>query len=332
MFTIDKDRYTADAKRRRDQKLAQLKAMRDDWRADSKGVFVAKEQLEELDLKIYEELTQSHQEAFDLLPVDTSLDPGAEWDSYRMEEEFGEAELMDEYASDPPLVDVGVEKTPRRVANFRAAYVYTVGDGERAEITDYDLAARRARSAVRAVARRHNRHALFGAPNFAGGVPGLTNDPNVNDTTLADGNWTAVTAANMQQDLQNILDAVSEQSKGVHNPTDLALSIPVFNRANSTRVDSVSGDTVLKAIRDANPGLTVHKVSAFGGAGTGGVDLAMAFEKNPDNLTYRASVIYDEAPPVRDEWVFKVGVRGRASGTFIRRPLACAYGQITVSV
>ena len=295
------------------------------------GVAFTVGQLEKMETQIWETLYQSASEAFELLPVKPSFEPAAEDYSWRLETETGLARVGHEMAGDPPYIDTSLAKFITNVLTIDAAYRYTVGDGQRAGLLGYDHAAAKARAAARAVMRKHNDMAFTGDTDSASNKPkGLFNHPLLSDTALTDGDWTTFTAANAYADITDVLDKVSEQSKGVHNPTDLVLSLALYNMASSARIDSTSGQSVLDAVKANYPGLSVHRVAAASGAGASAKDRIMAFEKNADNLELIVPVLFDETAPQQSFWTFNVGVMGKNAGLILRRPMAVAQGSITV--
>jgi hypothetical protein len=322
-----KEQYIKRAEARIDGKLRAICASTG-LRADSEGVVFTRGQLENLEETIFEVLFRDNQEAFKLLPLRPRFEPGWQSYSYRMETAVGTAKLMSHEGEDRPLIDTYLDKSTVDIVEFGASYNYYVGTTEAAAIMDYDHVAAKARAAAEAIVRAHNTYLLTG--DTASGATGFLNSASVTDATLVDGDWTSFTAANAFDDVAAVINAVSNQSLGRHNVTDVALSLYLYNKIASTRIDTTSGQSILDALKGAFPGVTFHRVAACTDAGDSSKDLVVAYEKNADRVEAVVPVLFDEAAPDKEGFSYKVACRGRSAGTVIRYPLSMAYGNITV--
>lgn len=324
------------ADRRVDTKLNMLKDQGVIRRGDA--ISFSKNQLESMEREIFDVLYSNPRDAFVALPLNTSVPDGATEYSYRMISDLGAAKVVADGATDRPLVDADLVKTTLDIYEFGAGYTFTVGDQARSgAILDFPYVQYKARLAAETIALAHNQFALLGGSGVDGGpssVTGFLNNATVvaNKPTLTDDNWTTVTGANAYATISDMIVDVSAGSSGVHDCTDVMLSTFVYDFCSSNLLDSTGGTaTVLAALRANNPGVNFRKSASCNGAGTGGVDRCVAYERSASNAEYVAAVVYDESQPISSGFRWTVHSRGRAAGTVIRRPLSIVYGDITVA-
>lgn len=326
-----KEEYYRAAQKRIDTKVQLMaeQGYRQDTIAFTKG------QLEELESTIYDVIYGNPMEAFQFLPLNTSLSAGATSYSYRMVEKTGEAKVVADGAQDRNIIDSTLTKTPRNIVEFGASYTYTVGDMESGAILDFDQVQFNARQTAEAIARAHNEFALVGGTGVDGGVDlgitGFYNNASVTGATLTDADWTTVTADGAYNTIADLIHQVITQSNARHRPTDVLLSTFIWNKCNQMRLDTTTGDTVMRALRENYPDISFHLAPSCTARGTSGVDLVVAYEKRSDRAEYVASVVYDESTPDKNGFRYLVQGRGKAAGTVIRYPLSVAYGDITVA-
>jgi hypothetical protein len=327
------DAYIKLAERRIDSKVAALReaGYRHDTVAFTRG------QLEDLEEIIYDVIYGNPREAFTHVPMTARVDPGMTSYSYRMQEKTGAAKVVADGTHDRPMIDTTLSRTLLPIIEVGAAYTYTVGDGESAQILDYDQVQEKARACAEAIALAHNEFALIGGGGLEGGddltkSTGFYNDANLTAATGGDVDWTTVTADAAYTQVANVIHQVIEQSSAVHRPTDVLLSTFVWNVCASTRLDTTTGDTVMRALRQNYPDITFSLAPSLTGRGAGGIDRGIfAYEKRADRVEYVASVIYDEAAADKKGFRYTIEARGKAAGTVWRYPLSASYIDITIA-
>jgi hypothetical protein len=330
-----KEQYIKAGQRRIDSKIALLRdaGYRYDTIAFTRG------QLEDLESTIYDVIYGNPGEAFTHIPMTSRVDPGMTSYSYRMQTKTGAAKVVTDGSNDRPMVDTTLDRTLLPIEEFGISYGYTVGDGESAVILDYDQVQERARAAAEAIALAHNEFALVGGGGVAGGEDltkstGFYNDANLNAATGGDIDWASgtVTADAAYTQVANVIHTVITQSSAVHRPTDVLLSTFCWNILASMRLDTTTGDTVLRALRENYPDITFHLAPSLTARGAGGIDRGIfAYEKRADRVEYVASVVYDEAQPDKKGFRYTIEARGKACGTVFRYPLSACYIDITIA-
>jgi hypothetical protein len=330
-----KERYIKDAERRTDTKIALLRA--EGYRHDT--VAFTRGQLEDLESIIYDVIYGNPREAFTHIPMTSRVAPGATSYSYRMQAKTGVAKVVGDGTHDRPMVDTTLTRTLIPIIEVGIAYTYTVGDGESAQILDYDQVQEKARSAAEAIALAHNEFALVGGGGIEGGgdltkSTGFYNDANLTAATGGDVDWSSggVDADGAYTQVANVIHQVIEQSAAVHRPTDVLLSTFCWNACVSLRLDTTTGATVMRALRENYPDITFHLAPSLTARGSGGIDRGIfCYEKRADRVEYVASVIYDEAAPDKKGFRYTIEARGKAAGTVWRYPLSASYIDITIA-
>ncbi len=327
MNKATRELYAKLAEKRLDSKIAQMK------REDSNGVTFNVGQLEELETTIYETLFQPLQ-TLSMIPVSTEYAPGLDTISYRFSTKTGEAETITRSDQVRPDVDESLEKFPQAVVEGGAAYSYDIVNLETSAIIDYDHVSAKARASAEAVARWHDRRALLGEDGIFTGWAnsGTDNGGNVPVNPLTNPDWSTADADQIYSQLAAFLNGIEDAMDGNFQANACQMPIPYFNKLITTRIDSVSGDTILDILKRNFPGVNFVKFAALKGvANTSAttVNRVIAAAINPSVVEYRATVVYDEAAPDKKGYRWNVESRGRSGGTVIRYPLAMAYTDLT---
>lgn len=315
-----KDLYAKIAERRLDEKKQKL---------DAAGIVFNTSELEAVEQTIYETIF-TPRDSFRHIPISSEYNPSTESITYEVATRTGIANTIHKDADDRARADVSLARFSAVVREGGAAYDYTVDNSNVALLTGFDLASERAKAAAMMIAEWHDKVALSGHDL---GVTGFANNTDV-AVAKAKQTWTAgsTTGATMFTDVAGALNKIPEGSDGAHRATNCALSIGVWNALAITRFDATNGDTVLEKLRQNFPMVEFTQWAALKDkAAAGGDHRIIAYEKNPQNMVYRATVIYDEDLPVRGNFKFNVACRGRAAGVTVRYPLAVKYQDLALS-
>ena len=307
---------------------AKLRAIADatQQRTDEDGVVFAKGQLEELDAAILEVIHRDTSEAFRHFPMKDLLDKGMTSYSYRMEDMVGAAAWVADSSTVRPAVDTFLTKHDAIIREMGVSYNYSISDGERAALQDYDQVVARAQSAAKAIMRLHNDFALDGEADFS--VTGFCNNATVEGNAAADSDWSSITTGVARYAvIQALIDSVRNQSGGYHLVNTVAMPLDVWTALQATLLSATGATsaTTLQALRENNPGVEFTQLVALADVTGANEDRVMAYEKGPENAEYVASIIYDEAAPDKKGFTFEVQARGKAAGAVVRRPLAMSY-------
>lgn len=185
------------------------------------------------------------------IPMNVEADPGAETFTYRTEDMVGAAQLVADMADDGPTVDVKGEEVSSRIRSAKDKYIYTIQDVRGSRLSGRDLPMSKAKAARKAIAQLIDNVMLLGdgTPRYLG-LRGLYNLASTNTkalTTGAGGNttWASKTADEILEDMFNMCDEISNDTKEAFECTDMHLPLAEFNRIARTRLGPDTSETVL---------------------------------------------------------------------------------------
>jgi hypothetical protein len=262
------------------------------------------------------------------VPVDTSVDAGAEFYTYRQWNMFGMAKLIANYADDLPRVDSLAKEFPAPIKSLGASYGFSIQDMRRAAMSGSQLDARRARAARRAHEQSFDDIVAFG--NADAGLGGMTNNANVPIVPAVTGTWITSVATPLQmiEDLNELVNSIILATLETFIPNTLLLDNTSFQRINSTPM-STTGDadkTVLRFFLDNNPYITdVDQWNKLNAAGAGGVSRAIAYQRSEEVLAAVEPQPFEQFPPQARNLEFVIPTHSRVGGVRVQYPLAIAY-------
>jgi hypothetical protein len=291
------------------------------------SVFFARE-LEQIDGRMYD-VKYAALEAFELVPTNTSLDPGTESYTYRQFDARGIAEITSNYASGSPRADVDGQEFTSTFRSVRNSYGYNVQEIRAASKAGRPLEPMRAVAARRGMNERINRTALLGdAPN---GLLGLFNQPNAQVFVVPNGNggtpdWPNKTADEILDDLFGIVDQIPTVTAEVERPTRLLVPYTRLRLIERLRIGPDSTVSVLKYFKEQRPSIEVRGALFLDTAGLGGTMRMVAYDPKPENLELMLPVAFESFPPEQRGLEFVVENHARIGGVVARYPLTMAYG------
>jgi hypothetical protein len=269
-----------------------------------------------------------------LIPVDTSVDPGAETVAYYQWDEYGMAEIIANFAGDLTLVDTKAEKFTSPVHSIGKAYQYSIQDLRRAAMAGNQLDQRRARAARRAIELKIDEIASVG--DEKGKLKGLLNHPNVTILTAATdgtstrwvgGRTTPKAPELIKKDMNDAVSAILVATKETQAPNTLLLPTTEFNHISDTSINNVTDITILKSF--LNNGQWVksveswYKLDTADALGTG--PRMVTYRKDPEVLELVIPQDFEQLPPQARNLSFVVDVHARIGGVVIYYPLALNY-------
>ena len=262
------------------------------------------------------------------IPIDTSVDSGAEFFTYRQWNMFGMAKLIANFADDLPRVDALVKEFPAPIKSLGASYGFSIQDMRRSAMAGSQLDARRARAARRAHEQAFDDIMAFG--NADAGLEGFLNSANVPIVPAVTGAWVTNLATPLQmiEDLNELVNSIIIATLETFIPNTLLLSNVSFQRINSTPMSS-TGDadkTVLRFFLDNNPYITdIDQWNKLNAAGAGGVSRAVAYMRSDEVLSGVEPQPFEQFPPQARNLEFVIPTHQRVGGVRIQYPLAIAY-------
>lgn len=255
-----------------------------------------------------------------LFPVYFANDPGAEYITYEQSSEYGEAEIVADYAADAPTVEVGLEDFDTRVRSIRISAKWNIQEIRACARHNRPLERWKADAAREAMLRRENRIAFFGDSDF--GLKGLFTDANI-PRDSAGGVFSGLTADQQLRELHDLANAVPSNTEDIEKPNTMALPPAQYDLVSTTMIGTNQERSVLRVFLDTSPHIrTVARIRELRGAGTGGVDAALVFDRNISKVRMNVALDLEQFPPERRGMAVVVEYHMRVGGLTVHKPLS----------
>lgn len=270
-----------------------------------------------------------------LVPIDSSMGPGATQWTYRAFDKVGAAELVGDYAKDPPRADVLGKESTQNIRPYGIMYGYNFQELRAGMMANLPLDVRKAMAARYAMELKIDQIIFYG--DVAGGLNGLVNYPSGTTAfTVASGGqnsqlWRTKSADEIVLDMHNFVNNIVTSSFGVYQPTTLLLPLKAYAIAATKRMGDGSNQTVLSFFQDTNPYIQevrpTYRLDASQSSNWGGSTGRMvAYDKSPERLTFLLPVEFEQLPPQQIGWEYKTLCHARIGGTVAMHPASISYG------
>jgi hypothetical protein len=264
------------------------------------------------------------------IPVSSEAGPGADTITYRQYDMLGFAKIISNYALDLPRVDLKGKEFTAKIRSIGAGYGYSMQDIRRAKITGMPLEQRKATAAKKAIEQLVDELACNGDADH--GLVGLFGHPNIPDVAIpADGTgasalWSAKTADQILRDMNLLVTEIVVNTHEVEAPTTMLVPLFHFNLISTLRVGD-TGLTVKELFLKNSPYIKeILPWNKLKGAGAGGTDLFMAYNKSPDKLTLEIPQDFEQFPVQEKGLEYEVNCHARIGGVLVYYPLSLAKG------
>jgi hypothetical protein len=260
-----------------------------------------------------------------LFPVDFSGSLGTETITYRQYDQVGMSKIISSYADDSPSVNAFGKEFTSPVKHIGNSYEYTFVEIQRSAASGTGLDARKAAASREFTEREFNRICFFG--NQETNLPGLFSNPNIPVTAVPNGadgqpEWSTKTFEEIYADLNSLVEIVIDGTNGVEVPNTIIMPIQQYRIAN-TVLNSQTDLTVMQAFMANNPFITtVDWAIECKGVGTGGSDVAVAYNNTPDKLAFHIPSAYQALEAQRVNYVEKINTIAACGGLIIEYPLS----------
>lgn len=298
---------------------------------DAAGDIFFARQLEFIQTKIYE-FQYPALKSFQLIPINYNAPAGAEYITATQYQSVGRARIIKSYADDLPEAEVIGSQLTNPVIGIGTSYRYSYQEIRAAQFANVALTTRLAESARRGNDQLIDNLAFFGDPEI--GMTGLVNNPNVpaapvpNDGSGGNTEWTTKTPDQILRDMNLIVNQVVVNSNEVEMPDTLLLPLAQYTLIASTPRSSTSDTTILEYFLFNNPFIKqVIPVPKLAGAGEGGVDIMIAYEKNENKLHMDIPLAFTQHAPQERNLEFVIPCESRFGGVSIYYPLSLNIGE-----
>ena len=263
-----------------------------------------------------------------LVPQASGIPLGTNEITFRRFAEAGEAKIVADYAKDFPRVDVYGEEETVKVFDIGDSYGYTLKEIRASSLAGTRLDQRRAIAARNAIERKLNDLALVS--NKEAGTYGILDFPGLTEATLpADGTggsktWASKDADKIIRDVNILLSAVIDPTKGAEVPDTLLLPLSVYTSLQSRRL----GDTEISLIRyitDNIPMLKkidwLNELNTIGAGRTGRVMVGIFDSMHCEDLIVNQ---FEQGDVQQEGFEFKIPCVASSAGSVVYYPGAFA--------
>lgn len=273
-----------------------------------------------------------------LVPITNQVDYRAETFSYTLMTAVGEAKILSNGAQDVPLVNNYVQKKMGIVRTLVDGYEITLEDLEAAQFANMNISAELAITARRVIEEGLDRIGYFGAAD--NGLLGLFNLPNVvRETAPNNGNsnggtnstrWIHKSAEQLFREISTFLTRMRQATKSIEKPEILLIPQAEYDLISELVYPANTDRTLLNFILEtqrANPsGLKeILPCEMLAGAGTGGSNLMIAYQKNPRKLRYEIPLDFEQRPPQEVTFSSRIVCRSRTAGLIPMKFMSIRY-------
>lgn len=273
-----------------------------------------------------------------LLPIDSSMGPGATQWTYRAFDKVGLAALVEDYSLDPPRADVLGGESTVNIKPYGIMYGYNFQELKAGMMANLPLDVRKAMAARYAMELKIDQILFYG--DSAAGLLGLVTQNNTLSYTVQPGAsgstlWEDKSPDEIAADMHNFVNNIVQSSRGVYQPTTLLLPLQAHNIAATTRMGDGSNQTVLSFFLDTNPyiqevrpsyRLDYDQSTNWGESGDAGTGRMVAYDKSPEMLTAILPVEFEQLPPQQVGYEYKTLCHMRTGGVAALHPASISYG------
>lgn len=271
--------------------------------------------------------------ARDLFPVNNEGGFGVTSITYQSFDKTGQAKIINGGSKDLPRADVGGVEITNPVREIGISYAWTAKEVAAAARTGRPIDRQRAEAANRSVEELVNHIAFFGDSDH--GMPGFLSNPNIPTSTVVDPGsgteWVNKTPDEIYFDISDLLTDIFENSKMREQADTLLLPRDKWSYIASTRMASGTDTTILQYLVRNSPYLKseadVIPVNELTGAGTGGVDIMVAYTRRPDKLQLEIPAELQFLPAQEQGLEMVVPAWLSMCGTVIYYPLSAAIAE-----
>lgn len=265
----------------------------------------------------------------EVLPIDTSIDTGAESYTYYQFDSVGIAQLINTYAAkDLPRANIRGAKFTANIESLGASYGWNIQDLRNARMVNRPLESSLAAGARRAHDQAWNTLGLFGDEAVA--LSGFLNHPNITISDAAVGAgastlWSLKTPDEIIADTNDAVNSPLDLTNGVESVDRVLMPLDQFTLISTTPRSGTSDTTILEFLRRVHPGVTFGWLNELAAAKSGGeltqdALIAYKFDTNKANLVIPQP--FEQFPVQQDGLEFVVATHSRIGGVKVPYPLS----------
>ena len=299
------------------------------WNLDSDNMgFFFKRELEQIRSKAYD-IKKVPLKAREVFPLDFEIHEGAEFVVYQQYDMIGQAQVIANYATDLPDVDVRGEEFQSRVKSLGDKYTYSVQDIRAAMKGQKPLQQRKADAARKAMAIKENKIAFNGEPTH--NIQGFFTNPNIPRVAAPVGaststEWANKTPDEILDDLHFMATYASDITDDVEQADTICLPVKQYNLIRKTKMGQFDTRTIYQAFMDASDYIKeIKSIPECKGAAEGGLDMAFAYRKDPDALQLVIPMEFLQHAAQQKGLEFQIPCEQRIGGVVVYLPLSVVF-------
>jgi len=268
--------------------------------------------------------------ARDFCPVMNDAGAGATQVTYQQFDRVGRAKIVSPNAKDVPRVDVFGKEFPRPVRPWAAAYGWTVMEVQSAAFARRNLNNMRAMAARRAIEEGLDETAAVGAPEY-GIAEGMLNSSAVPAQSVPNGvggnpEWSTKTPDEILADISKAIQRIVAATNGVEYPNTILLPDAQHALIATTARSIQSDTTILEFVLRSFPRITaIEPWYRLTGAGAGGSDRMVVYERSPDKLFQDITQEFTQLPVQEQGLELVVHTLAQTAGAALPYPLSLDY-------
>jgi len=269
-----------------------------------------------------------------MVPVKTDYPKTTRTITVRGYTKVGMAQLISGYSDDLPRSDVAAHEASVQVKDMGASYGYNFFEIQAAAANGIPLDTMKAAAAKQSIDVLTDRIAATG--DSATGLYGLINQPNALSYTVPNGaggvaTWIDAgtgegtkTGLEIVKDVLNTIQYIRTQTFGLESPNTVALPEEQFGFISMTPFSEHSDTTILEYLRSIKPGITFEPWLALGGAGSGGSDRMLVYDKNPNKIALSLPRPFEQLPVEKRGLEYVVDCVASTGGVVAWYPMSIA--------
>jgi hypothetical protein len=235
----------------------------------------------------------------------------------------GRSKVISGNAKDLPRADVVVGEHTIEFRQTGVSYGYTTEEIRSAAYVGMPLDARKAQAAMEANEQTNDTIAFFGSA--ADNLDGLFTFPGIPVSTVPNGastspEWSTKTGAEMYADMCSAVDDIYINSKKKHKADRLRLPLAQYTLAECTNMGTGTDLTVLEYFKRNKPGVEVVPCNKCDGAGAGGVDVMVAYQKRYAEV--EEPMLFKQYPPQQAGLEFEIPCEAKFGGFHDEYPIS----------
>lgn len=286
------------------------------------------------------ELPRENLDAILSAPIKPGISKGAQTYTVRTITKLGMAKVIAANAKDIPQVALAFKKHTFEIHSVAASYEFTQEELDGCAFAGIPLESLDAQAARQTIDEKIDEIIYVGDEDW--GLLGLLTNPNVTRTIAADNSagsskkWKDKTLDEITKDVQTMVDAVFEATKGPRGsgtvtPDTLKVPREAYTHITTSYTGTDSTITYLDALlkKFGPQGIKsiecCNSAAGVGKVNSNAADRALLYKKSAENVFSIVPLAFRVLPPQADGMCVTFNCYGRTGGTAWRRPTTGVY-------